>query len=120
MLESKRPSVASPAYIIVLSVQRQIGALWKTSRKLLQRNGWGQSAADSAWLSVIRAVSVMKKKGARNAIETAIKRLWFATAIRKRRRRTDAGGFRFTNGIVSGTLVELNSPSPDSAPSAAS
>src|SRR6266511_4047297 len=94
MLETSTPSVASTEYVIVLKVQRRIGAWWKTSAKLLQRNGRGQRSAESACWFVISAVSVMKVTGARNAIAAAISSEWFATAIRKRRLRTARGAQR--------------------------
>src|SRR2546421_792947 len=78
-LERSRPSVARPEYNIVFSVQRQIGAVVKTSSKLAQRNGCGHRLDESAWLFVISAVSTMKTIGARKAIEAAIRSEWFAT-----------------------------------------
>ena len=57
---------------------------------------------DSAWLFVISAVSAMNTNGARKAMAATMSRLWFATASRKRRLRTAAGGFRLTSGCRRG------------------
>src|SRR5438132_11827843 len=93
---------------MVLSVQRRIGAWWKTSTKFCHRNGCGQRFDDSACWFVISAVSRMKANGARNAIAEAISSEWFATATRKRCRRTEAGGRRrVTERAPSGTLAVL-------------
>ena len=52
-----------------LSAQRQSGACWKTSTKLLHWNGLRPEVRRRAPASfVISAVSVMKTTGARNAI----------------------------------------------------
>src|ERR671934_829095 len=67
---------------------------WKTSAKFCHRNGCGQRCDESAWSFVISAVRKMKPKGAMNAIAAAISSEWFATATRKRCRRTEAGGRR--------------------------
>ena len=75
MLETSRPSVASTEYISVFSAQRQSGAWRKTSTKLLQWNGRGQSVEDSAWSSVISEVSPMNTNGARKQIATPIRML---------------------------------------------
>ena len=58
----------------MLSVQRRIGASWKTSVKLRHRNGWGQRCTDSACSFVISAVSTMKPNGATKMIAAAISR----------------------------------------------
>src|SRR5207244_2630833 len=85
-----------------------MGAWWKTSAKFCHRNGCGQRCDESAWSFVIRAVSVMKVNGARNAIAAAIRSAWFATATRKRCRRTEAGGRRrVTERAPSGTVTLL-------------
>src|SRR5256885_15998446 len=105
MLETSTPSVASPEYISVFSVQCHSGAVVKTFTKLWNANGCGQSFDDSAWSFVINAVSVMKANGARNMIAAAMRMLWFATAASRRLRRTLAGGRRRTNAgdAVTGT-----------------
>src|SRR3954464_4740183 len=90
-LETTTPSVASAEYSSVLSAQRHTGAVVNTSTKLCQAKGCGQSRAESACPLVINAVRVMKTKGATNATAAAISKLWFATASRKRLRRTLAG-----------------------------
>ena len=59
----------------MFSVQRQSGAVVKTSMKLRKRNGCGQRSDESAWFVVISDVSTMKTNGARNAIATAISTL---------------------------------------------
>jgi len=65
--------VASTEYSSVFSVHRQSGALVNASVKFAQRNGCGQRAGDSAWCVDIRAVSAMKRNGARNAIASPIR-----------------------------------------------
>src|SRR6266511_1472678 len=96
MLATSKPSVASPEYTIEFSTQRQNGDFENTSAKLLHWNGRGHRWVDSAWSFVISAVSAMKTKGARKSSAQAISRLWFATPIRKRRRRTSGGSLRRT------------------------
>ena len=73
--------------------------------KLLHWNGCGQRLEDSACSFVISDVRIMKTNGARKMIAPAISRLWSATAIRKRRRRTSAGGFRRTIASVVGASM---------------
>src|SRR5256714_9438251 len=93
---------------MVLSVHRRIGAWWKTSTKFCHRNGGGQMFDDSACWFVISAVSRMKANGARNATAAAISSEWFATATRKRCRRTAGGGRRrTTERAPRGTLAVL-------------
>jgi hypothetical protein len=105
----------------VFRAQRQIGAWWKTSTKFCQRNGCGQMCEDSAWLFVISAVSAMNTNGARKAMAATMSRLWFATASRKRRLRTAAGGFRLARLVaVVGTVALVTWRPPRSAPSAGS
>ena len=98
MLETRTPRVAPTEYRKVFSAQRRIGAWWKTSTKLRQRNGSGHRCEDSACVFVISAVRMMKKNGARNMTATTISSEWFATASRKRLRRTAAGTLRRTSG----------------------
>ena len=69
--------------------------------KLRQRKGSGQRLDESACSFVISAVSAMKMNGSRKMIAAAIRRLWFATPIRKRRRRTPGGGLRRTSSLCS-------------------
>src|SRR5919206_1889303 len=80
---------------------------WKTSAKFCHRNGCGQRCDESAWSFVISAVSVMKANGARKAIAEAIRSAWFATATRKRCRRTEAGGRRRVTERVPRGMVAL-------------
>src|SRR5205085_11880650 len=56
---------------------------------------------------VISAVIRMKAKGARNAIAEAIRSAWFATATRKRCRRTEAGGRRRVTERAPSGMVAL-------------
>ena len=67
-----RPSVPRPEYIIVFRVQRQNGALRKTSTKFDHWNGCGQRSEESAWWVLISAVSAMNTNGARNIAATTI------------------------------------------------
>ena len=84
---------------------RQSGASVKTSMKFPQWNGCGQRSDESAWFVLISDVSAMKTKGARKSAAKTIRRLWFATPIRKRRRRTANGGLRFTRGAAAGAAA---------------
>ena len=101
----------------MFSVQRQSGAVVKTSMKLRNRNGCGQRSDESACSVVISDVSTMKTNGARNAIATAINTLWFAIEISSRFRRTAAGGRRRT--IVAGPAAAVIAE-PPGAPTCAS
>src|SRR2546423_2893290 len=63
---------------------------------------------ESAWSFVISAVRTMKAKGATKTIAVAISREWFATATRKRWRRTAGGGLRRMRAAgPTGRLAEL-------------
>src|SRR2546423_12362982 len=63
---------------------------------------------ESAWSFVISAVRTMKAKGAMKTIAVAISREWFATATRKRWRRTAGGGLRRMRAAgPTGRLAEL-------------
>src|SRR6478609_7876507 len=105
MLETRRPKVARAEYMNVFSAQRQSGAWLKTSMKFPQWNGCGQRSEDSAWFVLMSAVNVMKTKGARKSAARTISRLWFATPIRNRRRRTANGGLRRTSGAAAGAAA---------------
>src|SRR5687767_3098432 len=109
MLETTTPSVAKPAYIIVLNVHLRSGDLWKTSAKLPHSKVFGQRSGDRAWLDVISAVSVMKTTGARNASPAAIRRLCSATETRKRCRLTARGSFRRSKGAATALIERLPS-----------
>src|ERR687886_1675293 len=81
---------------------------WKTSTKFCHRNGFGQRCDESACSFVISAVRRMNANGARKTIAVAISSEWFATATRKRCRRTAAGGRRrTTDAAPKGTLAVL-------------
>src|SRR4051812_11403423 len=117
-LETTTPIVASTEYSSVFSVQRQSGAALKTSTKLCHTKGWGQRRDDSAWSLVISAVNSMKAMGARKAIAAAIRKLWFATASKRRLRRTLAGGRLRANGRLTPDAL-IGSP-PCGGPTVAS
>ena len=103
--------------MIVLSVQRQSGACWKTSTKLLQWNGCGHSFGVSAWSLVINAVSTMKTSGARNTIAARS-----GCCARRSRpaapRRTAAGARRRTTRRSAAVAISGIAPRPvvDPAP----
>ena len=103
----------------MLNVHRHSGAFVKTSMKLCNRNGCGQRSAPSAWFVVISAVKVMKANGSRKAIASAIRMLWFATAIRNCFRRTALGGRRRTNAAGAAVPTALIA-APPGAPICAS
>src|SRR5437667_8540460 len=105
---------------MLFSVQRQRGDLWNTSAKFCHLKGCGQRCGESAWSVVINEVRKMKTNGARNSAAVTTRSEWFASASRKRRLRTDAGGFRRTSVATAGRLAVLNAKLLCSAPSGAS
>src|SRR6476469_9467689 len=102
MLERRRPSVARLEEISEFTPQRQKGDFEKTSVKLLHRNGCGQKSADNACWFAISEVRPMNMNGARKRTAKKISTLWCAPPMRKRGRRTGAGGFRRTSGARAG------------------
>ena len=96
MQDTITPIVARAAIRNVFHVYRRSGISRNTSEKFDQRNGRGHSAGVSACRSVMSAVRTIRTTGSKKTAETAINTVWFATPIRKRRRRTSGASGRRT------------------------